>query len=169
MAELNIPDGLPSLSHGSHHPNTQHACIMELVSMIAGEPWSDQPRCVNPFLRSAAICVNDTLADEHRHLLMPLLGRFFGTNKTEVSRAIRSHLSGGRVRLDGPSADSLVTMLFQQKFTVIHGHIRDLRRAQAEVDWLSGLLDVAEAALKNHQPREITEQDVVKVHEAMHV
>ena len=52
---------------------------MEMVSYLAGEEWSDSPACTHPVLARAAQVVNDRLPDSERHLLVPLIGRLFGT------------------------------------------------------------------------------------------
>lgn len=74
-----IPDFLPTLSSGSHSPGDGQACVMEYVSILAGECFSDHPACTDIVLASAARAVNDWMSDEGRHLLIPLIGRLFGT------------------------------------------------------------------------------------------
>lgn len=76
-----IPDGLPSLARGPHGPNEGRGCVMEYVSLLAGEEWSDSPSCTHPVLAAAARCVNDQLLDWDRHLLVPLIPRLFGTSE----------------------------------------------------------------------------------------
>lgn len=75
---MNIPDSMPTLSADSHKPGSGKACVMEYVSLLAGEEWSDAPRCTHPLLASAAQSVNDKLRDDERHVLVPLIGRLFG-------------------------------------------------------------------------------------------
>jgi len=77
---MNTPDFLPTLSAGSHTPHSGQACVMEYVSLLAGEEWSDTPSCTYMPLAKAAQQVNDRLSDDERHLLVPLIGRLFGTN-----------------------------------------------------------------------------------------
>lgn len=76
-----IPDGLPTLSAGDHDPGEGKACVMEYVSILAGEEWTDMPHCTHPTLAKAAQSVNDILSDGHRHLLVPLIGRLFGAGR----------------------------------------------------------------------------------------
>ena len=76
---MNIPNTLPTLSAGAHRPDEGNACLMEYVSLLAGEEWSDSPSCTHPALSKAAQIVNDRLSDDDRHLLVPLIGRLFGT------------------------------------------------------------------------------------------
>ena len=76
---MNIPNALPTLSAGSHTPGGGKACVMEYVSLLAGEKWSDSPTCTYRPLAYAAQVVNDRLSDDDRHLLVPLIGRLFGS------------------------------------------------------------------------------------------
>jgi len=46
---------------------------MELVSVVAGEPFTDHPQCVHPALALAARVVNDQGGDTVRQGLVPLL------------------------------------------------------------------------------------------------
>lgn len=55
---------------------------MQMVSYLAGESWSDSPACTHPVLARMAQVVNDRLPDDDRHLLVPLIGRLFGTGET---------------------------------------------------------------------------------------
>lgn len=75
----NVPDLMPILSKGAHTSPTEGACVMELVSYLAGEEWSDSPACTHPVLAMMARRVNDRLPDSERHVLVPLIGRLFGT------------------------------------------------------------------------------------------
>ncbi len=54
------PDGMPVLSRGQHLDPHDGACVMETVSVLAGEPWSDRPRCTHPALSELARMVNDS-------------------------------------------------------------------------------------------------------------
>lgn len=80
-----IPDSLPTLSAGAHHPGGGRACVMEYVSLLAGEEWSDRPSCTHPVLASMAQEVNDSLPDDERYQLVPLIGRLFGTSVAHLS------------------------------------------------------------------------------------
>ena len=51
---------------------------MELVSYMAGEPWSDHPDCTHPALAAIARDVNDYTTDEGRHRLAPLVPSVIG-------------------------------------------------------------------------------------------
>jgi hypothetical protein len=86
---------LPALGYGNHDDPTQGACVMEAVSYIAGEEWSDTPECVCPVIGAFLRSWNDGLPnDEERdRLLRPLVGKLIGTRSTvsvERRRAVMS-------------------------------------------------------------------------------
>jgi len=60
-------------SRGRHSTATAGVCLMELVSVVAGEPFTDHPQCVHPALALAARVVNDQVGDTVRQSLVPLL------------------------------------------------------------------------------------------------
>jgi hypothetical protein len=61
-----VPDLVPVLSAGRHRNPRKGACFMEMASFLAGEKWSDHPKCTHPLLASLARMVNDCLGDEDR-------------------------------------------------------------------------------------------------------
>jgi hypothetical protein len=63
------------LSQGAHATPADGKCAMEWVSFIAGEPHSDQPKCVSPMLKSFCITLNDSLPDGQRQRMRPYLAR----------------------------------------------------------------------------------------------
>ena len=102
-----IPDGLPSLAQGAHPAGSGRACVMELVSVIAGETWTDHPKCVHPMLACAAIVVNDQLPDHLRHrLLVPHIGRASSGTNTVPDVGQRWRSSGCPVPSTSPRRSS---------------------------------------------------------------
>ena len=73
-----IPDGMPVLSRGKHKNPSRGACFMEYTALLAGEPFTDAPRCVDRELAAVLRHANDTLSDADRPRLLPLLGRSIG-------------------------------------------------------------------------------------------
>lgn len=53
------------------------ACVMEYISFIKGEAWSDTPKCVDPDIAETAISLNDAIVDDdlRSRYLVPLLGK----------------------------------------------------------------------------------------------
>ena len=87
---MDLPQTLPSLTAGAHDAESGEACVMEYVSVLAGEPWSDRPECTHPVLAHEARTANDLLDDADRPRLVPLVGRLFGTS--DDSPALRARL-----------------------------------------------------------------------------
>ncbi len=78
------PDILPVLSQGKHRSPRQGACFMEFASYLAGERWSDHPKCVHPVLGALARNVNDCTGDSGRSRLAPLIPSAVGLNPDGV-------------------------------------------------------------------------------------
>jgi len=68
-----------TLSTGSHQNIGDGACLLELTSWLADEPWSDQPRCVSPVLAAFGRNLNDHLFADHLADLKPFAPRLIGT------------------------------------------------------------------------------------------
>jgi hypothetical protein len=73
-----IPDFMPTLSPGRHRSPRKGACFMEMASYLAGERWSDHPRCTHPLLAAMAREINDRLGDRARQDLVPLIPSVVG-------------------------------------------------------------------------------------------
>jgi hypothetical protein len=76
--DMTVPAAMPLLSRGKHRNPAQGACFMEYTSLLAGEPFTDGPRCVDGELAAVLRSANDRLSDGDRALLVPLLGRAIG-------------------------------------------------------------------------------------------
>ncbi|MGA8209259.1 MAG: hypothetical protein WB441_07985 [Nocardioidaceae bacterium] len=74
------PELMPVLSRGKHRSPKKGACFMEMASYLAGESWSDHPRCTHPLLASLARDVNDHVGDHARARLAPLIPEVIGLN-----------------------------------------------------------------------------------------
>jgi hypothetical protein len=72
------PDSMPILSRGKHRNSRKGACFMEMASVLAGEKWSDHPRCTHPLLADLARHVNDATSDDNRHELALLIPEVVG-------------------------------------------------------------------------------------------
>lgn len=78
---MTIPDFMPVLGRGSHGSPAVGACVMEYISILAGEEFSDSPLCTHPRLGNIAISLNDAITiDEMRvAIMLPLIPRLMGT------------------------------------------------------------------------------------------
>lgn len=82
-AAADVPDLVPVLSRGKHRTPRRGACFMEYASYLAGERWSDHPRCTHPLVAVVARLVNDSTTDEHRQRLVPLIPSVIGLTSTD--------------------------------------------------------------------------------------
>lgn len=71
---------VPVLSKGKHRSPRQGACFMEYASFLAGERWSDHPRCTHSLLAGVARDINDHTSDAGRYRLVPLIPSVIGLN-----------------------------------------------------------------------------------------
>ena len=70
---------LRPLAKGAH-PSHDAMCVMEAVAFVAGEPWSDHPKCACPVISTFLRSWNDDLLDDERDtLLRPLIPQLIGT------------------------------------------------------------------------------------------
>jgi len=67
------------LSKGKHASPEDGACVMELASMLAGEPFSDHPAAVCPVIASFLRAYNDSIDDERRQDLYAYASRVVGS------------------------------------------------------------------------------------------
>ena len=71
---------IPLLKGGHEPPNGEfQACVMEAVSFVAGEPWSDNPECASKVIGAFMRSWNDSLGDEDRQRLKPYITKLVGT------------------------------------------------------------------------------------------
>lgn len=81
---MNTPDFMPVLGHGKHSDPKDGACVMEMVSFLAGEKFSDEPNCVHTTIRSLAITVNDWVSDDNRSRIALMIPMFMGTSELDI-------------------------------------------------------------------------------------
>ena len=72
------------LSRGRHERPEDGTCIAELISMLAGERYSDRPRCSCPALTAFLRGYNDSLDDVKRQDLFALASELVGTRGPEA-------------------------------------------------------------------------------------
>ncbi len=80
------------LSKGKHTGPEDGACVMELASMLAGEPFTDHPASVCPVIGSFLRSYNDTIDSDRREALYEYASKVVGSRgcvKTQQARAAR--------------------------------------------------------------------------------
>ena len=67
------------LTPGSHSSVREGACVVELASILAGEEFSDRPRCVDPVIAAFLRGWNDRAGHADRQRLRPYAERIVGS------------------------------------------------------------------------------------------
>ena len=67
------------LSRGTHRDPGEGASVMELASMLAGEPFSDRPRCACPVIAAFLRAYGDAIGDARRQDLYRHAAQVVGT------------------------------------------------------------------------------------------
>ncbi|MDO8184503.1 hypothetical protein Q5424_08995 [Conexibacter sp. JD483] len=76
------------LSKGKHAAPTEGACVMELASMLAGEPFSDRPATACPVIGGFLRAYNDRIDDQRRQDLYRYAAEVVATRgSADVERA----------------------------------------------------------------------------------
>jgi hypothetical protein len=70
------------LGKGKHRSPDEGACVMELASMLAGEPFSDHPVSVCPVIGSLLRAYNDSIDSERRQDLYAYAAKVVGSRAT---------------------------------------------------------------------------------------
>jgi hypothetical protein len=111
------------LAKGKHASPEKGVCVMELASMLAGEPFSDHPACACPVISSFLRSYNDSIDDGRRQDLYSYASKVVGS---------RAPASVQRARVDRLAAWGLEVHLSQQRWTriVVPDRWRVLSRAR---------------------------------------
>jgi hypothetical protein len=81
-----------ALARGKHSSPRSGACVMELASMLAGEPFSDRPAAVCPVVAAFLRAYNDAVDDSHRQDLYGYASAAVGTRGSWPLMRMRSRL-----------------------------------------------------------------------------
>jgi hypothetical protein len=85
-ARPRVPAGIPVLTRGKHRKPSHGACLMEYVSVLAGNPFSDAPACTDPTLAAVARAVNDYSGDAQRQRLALLATELTSAGPLELTQ-----------------------------------------------------------------------------------
>ena len=93
------------LGKGAHQAGGGEGCLMEMVSFLAGEKWSDSPICASPVIAAYGRALNDRLPDELRPHLTPYIPRLIGTRASREVEIRRGYVAADvAVRVFAPRA-----------------------------------------------------------------
>jgi len=127
MEAILLPENIV-LERFNHKTREEGMCAMEAAAWLAGEPHSDEPKCVCPIISAFMMSWNDSISDryERTRLLVPLIPMVLNTRSTpEVERA-RAYMA-----LDWLARECAPTWL---EAAGILGHARDMRNLKPIYD-----------------------------------
>ena len=78
------------LGKGKHNSPEEGACVMELASMLADEPFSDHPASVCPVIASFLRAYNDSIDDRRRQDLYDYAARVVGSRGSANAQRVRA-------------------------------------------------------------------------------
>ena len=88
------------LGRGRHVSSKYGACVMELASMLAGEPFSDHPASVCPVIGAFLRAYNDSLDNHRRQDLYEYAARVVGSaGSTAVQHARSERLASWTLQM----------------------------------------------------------------------
>lgn len=121
------------LARGAHSDPQDGICVMELASMLAGEAFSDRPRCVDPVIGAYLRTFNDRIGHAERQRLVPYAQRCVGTRGsrrlTSARRDLCLHYAGVRVLARNPAARALALLGARARVAALVGLRPALRLA----------------------------------------
>lgn len=128
-----------TLKGGSHVENDAAMCVMEAVSYVAGEPWSDAPQCACPVISAFLRSWNDSLPSdtERDRLLKDLIPEIVGTRSTKEVEERRSYLA----------LDWLICV-FTPKWLDLVPALHEHAKALRELDAIADMAGAADAGVK---------------------
>lgn len=140
---------ISTLANGPHAENEQHMCAMEAVAYIAGEPWSDHPKCACPIISAFMRSWNDALPndDERTRLLLPLIPKLVGTRSTPEIETRRATMAADwLIRVHTP--DWLRLAKLESQAAVLEGlpEITDFSKCRSLMPTLNAVRKYADAA-----------------------
>jgi hypothetical protein len=92
------------LRSGTHSSPSDGVSLMEAVSALAGEPWSNRPSCTSPVIAAYARSLNDWLPDNARQRLKAYIPRLVGTAEPDLELRRAFACADAAVRVFAPLA-----------------------------------------------------------------
>jgi hypothetical protein len=81
------------LAVGAHDGPAKGMCVMEAVSYVAGEPWSDAPSCACPVVGEYLRTLNDRMPHRERQELKSLIPRLVGSRSAPAVARRRAYVA----------------------------------------------------------------------------
>jgi hypothetical protein len=123
------PADLPRLQAGAHVSAQDGACLMELVSVLAEQKFSDRPRCTEPLLAHLARLVNDASSDVGRPQLALLARALTSAGPTgAVGAAVRALAAVQTAAVEVPATDEWAGRRLARISRRAHRHLQRVNR-----------------------------------------
>lgn len=139
------------LAKGTHSNPDEGMCAMEAVAYVAGEPFSDHPKCASPVISAFLRAWNDALPDKDRNrLLRPLIPNLVGSRGTQEVEVRRSYLAlDWLVRVHTPAWLRLAQL--DEHATTLEGlgELRDATSADVAISVVRAVENAARATTDN--------------------
>lgn len=136
---------LPTLAKGAHSKYDGHACVMEYVSVLAGEEFTDAPACTHPWIAGVARVLNDGAYDHDRGLLIPLIPRLLeATPSVDARERARVNRELAKwIKSDKDLFPSIFLSMLPEAATgaLAQQQVMQYRTASAQIGYLTRLLD----------------------------
>jgi len=92
------------LRSGTHTSPSDGVSLMEAVSALAGEAWSNSPSCTSPVIAAYARSLNDWLPNDARQRLKAYVPRLVGTAEPDLELRRAFACADAAVRVFAPLA-----------------------------------------------------------------
>ena len=92
------------LRSGAHPAAADGVSLMEAVSALAGEPWSNSPNCTSAVIAAYARSLSDWLSDDARQRLKPYIPRLIATAAPDLELRRAFACADAAVRVFAPLA-----------------------------------------------------------------
>jgi hypothetical protein len=92
------------LRSGTHASPSDGVSLMEAVSALAGEPWSNSPSCTSPVIAAYARSLSNWLPDDERQRLKTYIRRLVGTVEPDLELRRAFACADAAVRVFAPLA-----------------------------------------------------------------
>ena len=93
-----------TLSASSHDSPSDGMCVMEMVSFLAGDDWSDNPPCSSPVVSRFCQVINDRMGQGVRDKLQAYVPRLIGTVSPLHENERAEYLAWTSIRVFTPIA-----------------------------------------------------------------
>lgn len=143
-----IPDGMPKLSAQQHVSPEDGACVMEYISMLNGDQFTDFPPSVDPAVSRAAQRVNDFIDndDVRSAVLLPRLSRIMAARPLPDAGEWFARAKGNTFRY--PSAQARFDQYGYPPVPRVWSDIHNLPVDYPTPEWLDSVLDYHERLLE---------------------